>query len=195
MIRRIILVAATLVLASSMPAGAHGTGAIHLASKQVPVGGDLVLKGEKLGANQELRLELRGILDNYPVGLVRTDAKETFAARLPLPPHVPSGAYSLVAIAADGDVAARADLVVTPTGPAADTGNMAGMPGMAGHGMQEMSGAHATAEMMKLDHVTTPGEWLIIALCILLSVGAGAFLLAKSRKMTLDSGPVEARLG
>ena len=187
MICRVILVAATLILASTVRAGAHGTGAIHLASKQIAVGGDLVMKGEKLGANQELKLELRGILDNYPVGLVHTDAKETFAARLPVPAHAPPGAYSLVAIASDGDVSARTDLVVVaPTESAAGTGSMGsmggmpGMPGMAGRGMQEMSGAHATAEMMKLDQVTTRGEWMIIALFILLSAGAGALLLARS---------------
>jgi len=194
MIRRLLLVTGILVLTSSIPAGAHGTGAIHLASKQIPIGGELVLKGEKLGVKEELRLELRGILEKYPVGVVRTDAKEAFSARFTLPPQVPAGAYSLVAIAADGDVGARADLVITAARSAAVTG-MGGMPGMDGHEMQEMSGAHATAAMMKLDQVTSPGEWMIIVSFILISVGTGALLLAKSRKTMSDGSSLGAGLG
>lgn len=173
-----VAAAAALLFTANATAFAHGGGVIRLASKQVAVGGTLVLTGEKLEKNSDLKLELRGTLDNYPVGEVRTDTAGRFKMSIVLPPHVPAGSYMLAAIAADGDVAARTDLVVGAASTA--MGEMGGMPGMAGHGTQEMPGTHATDEMMVLNRTTTPGEWMVIAAFILLTVGGGAMLLSKS---------------
>ena len=162
-------------LTLAVPAYPHGGGVIRVASKQVAVGGTIALTGEKFEKNAELRLELRGILDNYPAGKVRTDASGKFSATITIPPAVPIGAYTLVAIATDGDVTARTDLAV---GPAADVAaSKEGMPHMA----TEMPGMQATAEMMKIERTTTPAEWAVIAAVILLSFGGGAFLLGRAR--------------
>jgi hypothetical protein len=163
----------TLIVAA--PAYPHGGGVIRVASKQVAVGGTIALTGEKLEKNAELRLELRGVLDNYPAGRVRSDASGKFSASITIPPAVPIGAYTLVAIADDGDVTARTDLAV---GPAPDiAASKEGMPHMA----TGMPGMQATAEMMKIERTTTPGEWAVIAALILLSLGGGAFLLVRSK--------------
>ena len=117
----------TLIVAA--PAYPHGGGVIRVASKQVAVGGTIALTGEKFEKNAELRLELRGVLDNYPAGRVRSDANGKLSASITIPPAVPIGAYTLVAIADDGDVTARTDLAV---GPAPDVA--ASKEGDAPHG-------------------------------------------------------------
>ncbi len=180
--RRIIFAAAALLLATAAPAYPHGGGVLRLASTHVPGGGTVVLTGEKLGKAADLALELRGTLDNYPVGRVRTDAGGRFTTNLTLPPHIPGGAYTLVAIAADGDVAARTDIDIGT----ASGGSGTIMPGMDGndgiHTEPHISGPHATAEMMQLKRTTTTGEWAVIALVTLLSFAAGGWLLSRSRR-------------
>lgn len=180
------LCAAALLLAMSTSAFAHPTGGvISLASNQVAVGGTLGLTGEKLEKNSNIKLELRGTLDNYPVGEVKTDTAGKFQMSIVLPPHVPAGAYTLVAIAADGDVTARADLTVGTLTGAAGSGpvtGMQGMPGM-GHGTQEMPGMHATDEMMALKRTTSGGEWAFIAAFIIVTFASGAVLLRKAASM------------
>lgn len=170
------LLAIGLTLVVTVPAYPHGDGVIRVAPKQVVVGGTIALTGEKLEKNADLRLELRGILDNYPAGRVRTDTSGRLSASITIPPAVPIGAYTLVAIAADGDVAARTALAV---GPATDiAAARQGMP----HMPAPMPGMQASAEMMKIELTTTVAEWAVIGAVILLSLGSGAFLLFRSRK-------------
>lgn len=179
--KRTLLAAAALILVTSIPAYPHGGGVLRLATVNVAGGGTVALTGEKLEKNADLALELRGTLDNYPVARVHTDASGKFSTNLTLPPSIPGGAYTLVAIAADGDVAARTNVVIgSPPG-----GSGAIMPGMRGnegmHTEQQVSGPHATAEMMQLKLTTTPAEWAAIATLILLSAAGGAWLLTRSR--------------
>ncbi len=178
--KRALVTTAVLMLVTALPAYPHGDGVIRLATTQVPGGGTVGLTGEKLEKNSDLSLELRGTLDNYPVGRVHSDAAGKFSTRLTLPPNIPGGAYTLVAIASDGDVTARTDIEIGSAlgGPGT---TMPGMPQMDGlHTGQHISGPHATAEMMQLKQTTTPGEWAVIAALTLLSFGAGAWLLARS---------------
>lgn len=177
--------AAALLLAMSTSAFAHPTGGvISLASSQVAVGGTLGLSGEKLEKNSNIRLELRGILDNYPVGEVKTDTAGKFQMSIVLPPHVPAGAYTLVAVAADGDVAARADLTVGTLTGGAGSGPVTGMQGMSGmNGTQGMPGMHATDEMMALKRTTSGGEWAFIVAFIIVMFAGGAVLLRKAASM------------
>ena len=169
-----------LLLATASPAYPHGGGVIRLASKQVAVGGTIALKGEKLEKNADLRLELRGVLDNYPAGGVRTDSNGSVSASITIPPAVPIGAYTLVAIASDGDVAARTDLSVGPG--AAVAAAETGMPHMASATQHGMPGMNASAEMMKIQRTTTPAEWTVIVALILFSFFGGVLLLSRSRR-------------
>lgn len=180
--RRTIFATAALLLATAMPAYPHGGGVIRLASTHVAGGGTVALTGEKLEKNADLALELRGTLDNYPVGRVRTDGAGKFTTNLTLPPNIPGGAYTLVAIAADGDVAARTDIDIgtAPGGSGAIMPGMGGNEGM--HTETQISGPHATAEMMELNRTTTTGEWAVIGMLTLLSFGAGGWLLSRSRR-------------
>lgn len=174
----IIMATIAMVLTATVPASAHETGAIHLASSQVPVGGTIDIRGEKLPKSQTLKLQLRGILDTYPLGEAQTDTAGAFHTPFTVPANVPVAQYTVVVIASDGDVTARADLAVvaaTTTAsaqPAAGAGSMAGMPGMSGEG--------ATAELMHIDQTTTTGQWVVIYTIIALSLIGGMLLLRGS---------------
>lgn len=168
------VIAVALVIATSSPLSAHGGGVIRLASPQVGIGGELALSGEKMDKGASLRLELRGILDNYPVGEVKTDAAGKFEMRIALPPRVPAGVYTLVAIGGHGDVAARTTVTVGQAGANAT------MPGMGDHGMRQMPGMQGSAEMMPLQINTSPREWTVIAAVILLAFGGSVALLRRA---------------
>ena len=166
---------------ASSIAYAHGGGVLRVAPKQVARGGTVNLTGEKLEKNADLKAELRGVLDSYPLGSVRTSATGTLATQLTIPVAVPPGVFTLVIIAADGDVAGRTEVTIGPPGEAAAVAS--GMPHMgAAEKMADMPGMEATAEMMKIKVDTTPMEWVVIAILILLSFAGGAALIARSRR-------------
>ncbi len=177
----ILVATIAMVLTATVPASAHETGAIHLASNQVSVGGTIDIRGEKLPKSQTLKLQLRGILDTYPLGEAQTDTAGTFHAPFTVPATVPVAQYTVVVIASDGDVTARADLAVvaaTTTASAQPTNgaaSMAGMPGMSGE---------ATAEPMHIDQTTTTGQRVIIYSIIALSLIGGIVLLRISAGAT-----------
>jgi hypothetical protein len=182
----VLAAVAAVFLAPAIPVLAHEVGAIHVSSHQVAVGGSVTVRGEKLPKSEELALELRGVLDNYPVGKVHTDTAGAFEMSLTVPQNVPAGPYTLVVIASDGDVTARADLAVgaaaTAAGPSASTapsGSMADMPGMSPGGASG-TGERATAAVMSVANPTTSGEWLIIWVLVLASLAAGIALLRKA---------------
>jgi hypothetical protein len=168
---------------------AHPKGTIRLASKQVGVGGELVLFGETLPKNETLRLQLRGTLETFPLAEVRTNANGAFQARLALPMEARAGNYTVVVLASDGDVAAQAELLVdasvTPGRPVAAPEHP--MPKTAPehpaeHAVPNTSpGAtdmpHASAEMMQVEATMSPGEWIGILAIIAVSIGGGAVLL------------------
>jgi hypothetical protein len=152
------------------PAMAHEKGVIHLASKEVRAGGELGLRGEKLPKRATLRLELRGTLETFTLAQVRTDAAGRFQARLAVPPEARAGAYTVVALAPDGDVAARAALAIVTPARAMDHGTMDSMP-------PTTESPHPTAEMMKVAVATTGGEWAVILAVIAASLGGALALL------------------
>jgi hypothetical protein len=172
------------VLTPTTHALGHETGAIHLASNHVPVGGEIDLRGEKLPKTQTLKLELRGILDTYPVGEVKTDTGGAFHSTFTLPSAAHAASYTLVAIASDGDVTARADLTITAATSASTTASTAAsstMPGMAGMpGMEAANGEHANAAPMTIPSTTTSAQWVVIYALIGLSLLSGAFLLRRA---------------
>jgi hypothetical protein len=177
---RSAIVTAGLVAALAVPAIAHEKGVIRVISRDVTVGGELVVRGEKLSKNATLRMELRGTLETFHLAEVRTDTAGRFQAQVALPVEVKAGTYTVAVVASDGDVTARAELVVRAGPP------MAGMPGMAGH--EEMAdaagatGPHATADMMDVPVGTSGAEWGAIAAIIVLSAAGGVILLAGSRR-------------
>jgi hypothetical protein len=178
---RSALLTAGLAAALAVPALAHEKGAIYITSKTVGVGGELAVRGEKLPKNATLRMQLRGTLETFHLAEVRTDTAGRFQARFALPVEVRAGTYTVVVLAPDGDVTARADLVVAAS-PAQAPHAMAGMEGHAG--MANSAGApgpHPTAEMMHVPVSTSGVEWAAIAAIIALSTTGGLVLLRGAR--------------
>lgn len=174
------LLATGLLVALAMPALAHEKGAIYLASKTVGRGGELVLRGERLPKSGIIRLQLRGTLETFSLGEQRIDTAGRFQGKVSLPAQVAAGTYTVVALASDGDVVARADLIVTQAAAPAP-GAMADMDHAGMPGMTDSSGVHPTAEMMDVPVNTSGGEWAVIAAIIGLSAAGGLVLLARPR--------------
>ena len=185
MVARVVPVVVALLTASVGVAVAHETGAIHLVSKELTPGGELAFAGEKLPKGATLKVELRGALNKYSIGTITTDKVGKVQARLTVPADVPNGNYTVAVLAPDGDVAARAPLVISSAPATAASQNMAGMShDMVGmKGMEGMSGMQATAEMMPLKQQRTPGEWTVIAAVVGACFVAGAALLRKAARL------------
>ena len=181
--KTLAVAALALVALSAYPSSAayaHGGGVLRAVPRQVAIGGTINVTGEKLGKNADLKAELRGVLDNYPLQSVRTSALGTLAATVTIPVSVPPGIFTLVVIAADGDVAGRTEVTVGPPGEAAAAAE-SGMPHMESGGkMADMAEMKGTAEMMKIEVKTTPAEWAVIAVLILASFAGGVALIARS---------------
>lgn len=175
------MTAATLCAVTFASAYAHGGGILRVASKSVSQGGTIAMTGEKLGANLTMKAELRGVLDNYPLGSVRTLANGTLASSITISTAVPAGVFTLVLIAPDGDIAGRTEITVGSAATAAAAAS--GMPHMAARGdMAGMAERMGTAEMMEIEIRTSAAEWAIMVALILLAFGGGAALLARSRR-------------
>lgn len=170
-----LLLALGLLPMLTVPASAHEEGTIHLASEEVPAGGSLTLRGEHLPESATLRLELQGALETVALGEVRTDSLGAYQGVVPLPAAGRPGSYAVVAIASDGDVVARADLVIQPAAEspaeqAATTPAEAAPP------------AVATAAMMDLPTQRSPAEWAgILGLTVLALAGGTALLRSAAR--------------
>ena len=177
----------SLVLSGTMsaPALAHEKGSIRLASKQVPVGGELALRGARLPKSSTLQLQLRGTLETFPLGEIRVDAAGVAQARIALPSEARMGAYKVVVVAPDGDVAAQADLVIVaaamPSGGEMTAEEHAKMTNTSATATAE---PHASAEAMDLDVRTTPGEWAVIAAVVVACAVMGVLLLIGGGRAT-----------
>lgn len=179
--------AATLWLAFASTASAHEEGVIKLSGRQLPAGGQLTVVGEKLGKGASYRLELRGALKTFELGSARADTSGRFEFTLTLPADAKPGSYAVAAVASDGDVVARADLVIVDANVPAASGagaTMPGMPGMPGNmpemeNMPGMAGMHATAEYMEIPRTTTTAQWIVIGAVIAGSLVGGLALLRR----------------
>jgi hypothetical protein len=188
------LVSLLLLALGAAPAAAHEHGRIYLGAPRATAGEALSIRGEKLSKATAFRVVLRGPLASYPLGEVKTDRAGAFQASLALPDGARPGAYTVVLLAPDGDVSARADLAVEvaappPPAPAAAAApapagsDNASAPAAASGPMAHMAAGapHATAAPMDLPVRRGAGEWVVITLITLVCVGAGALLLRPAR--------------
>lgn len=167
-----VVLGTALTLAVVAPAFAHEHGVITLSAKSIAAHNALVIHAEKMSKNASFRLELRGALNTYVFGRVRSDTGGRFDLTTNLPAEAGPGSYAVVAVASDGDVSARAELTVTD-GSMSSPGSMPGMAAMPG--MANMP--HATAEYMSIPSTTTTAGWIVIVAAIGASALIGALLL------------------
>ncbi|MGH7696703.1 MAG: hypothetical protein ACRENH_17070 [Gemmatimonadaceae bacterium] len=169
----------------NLPALAHEKGSIRLASKQVPVGGELALRGTRLPKNSTLQLQLRGTLETFPLGEIRVDAAGATQARIALPAEARMGAYKVTVVAPDGDVAAQADLIIVAAAAVPmDAMTAEEHAKMVNTSPTATAEPHATAEQMDLDVKATPVEWAVIAAVVVACAAAGVVLLTGGSRAT-----------
>lgn len=169
---RTFLLGLGLLATFAVPAAAHEEGVIHLGSEEVAVGSELTLTGEHLPENATLRLELQGALGTIALAEVRTDSVGGYHGVVALPAAGGPGSYTVVAIAADGDVVARADLVVRPAAAAS----------AAATAPAEAAPPVATAAMMELPVRRGAIEWIGVVAFVVAAVVAGSALLRSASR-------------
>jgi len=163
----VVVVAAAL---AGAPAVAHEEGVIRLSSPTAAPGQEIEIVGERLPRSMTLTLELRGALANYPLGEIESDDKGAFTTRLALPVEVRPGRYRVMVLASDGDVVARADLVVLAAPPAQIAP------------AEPIEHAHVTDAMMDLPVSRSTGEWVAIVAFVVAAVAGGLLLLRNARE-------------
>lgn len=162
------------------PLLAHEDGVIRLSSNEVPAGGELELRGEKLPKNAAIRLQLRGTLETYPLAEVRTNAKGAFDAKLALPIEARAGGYTVIALAPDGDAVARAELTVVAAASASPAMTEHGRHGAMNTDRATTDAPHPTAEMMRVPVSMTGAERVAIIGFLALTLSGGMLLLRGS---------------
>ncbi len=177
--KRFLSIAAAFVFSVTAVAIAHEHGAIHLSAAEAGVGSTIGVTADHLSKKATFRFELRGVLDTYALPDVKSDTAGKFDTHLNLPPAAAAGSYSLVLIAEDGDISARADLTIVASAPinavsAVDAAHAA-MPGM---DMAAMS--KARKEMMPLTVKTSGAEWIAIVGVMVLCIAGGLALVRQS---------------
>lgn len=157
------------------PAAMHPEAVLKSDRGTVEAGGGIVLRGSQFGASQQYALQLLGALDERDLGEVSSDADGLFNTSVAIPSDVRPGAYQVVAVAPDGDVAARLDVVVTAAGSMSAQDHAAmGEAAMADHDLA------ARAEEITIQRDRTGIAWAAIGLVIGAAGGLGIGLRRRS---------------
>jgi hypothetical protein len=98
----------------AVPAPALGhEDAVLEADRSVATAGDrVILAGREFAAGGKYGLRLVGALDEHDLGSARADSAGRFRIEVSVPSETRPGRYRLVAVAADGDLVARAEIQV-----------------------------------------------------------------------------------
>ena len=169
---------------------AHEEAVLETPASTVAAAGEMRLTGREFAAGEEHRLRLVGPLEEHDLGGVTPDSAGTFERSLRLPAEAGPGRYQLVAVAPDGDVAARLSLTVVSSSAAggrdgsgsdtADDGREAG--GAAAGARSAPAERRATAEEMEIERTRSGAEWAVITLLLVASGGLGVGLVRRGRR-------------
>jgi hypothetical protein len=173
--RKRLVFPAVATLLFAVTAFAHPEGVVRLSAKQVEAGAGLGLRGEKMPKAATVKLELRGTLVTLSLGELKTDTAGVFESSIVVPETAEPGNYTLVVVAADGDVLARSDVAILAAAPAPATEDHAAM------GHDEMVATEATDEMMPLDVRFSTAEMSVIGVLMLAGLAGGLALLRRPR--------------
>lgn len=160
-----------------LPSVVHEKAVLESSRSSVPAGAVLPLDGRDFGAGESYVLRLMGALREYDLGEVEADAEGLFSIELAIPGSVTPGTYQVVAVAPDGDVAARLDLTVLEAEAAEPEGAEARPAGEAAH---EVAPRVARADEMPIERSRSGLEWGVIGLLIGGAGGLGLGLIKKS---------------
>ncbi len=177
---RFALLAATLpaTAGATLPSVAHEKAVLESSRSSVPAGAVLPLDGRDFGAGESYVLRLQGALREYELGEVKADAEGLFSIELAILGSVTPGTYQVVAVAPDGDVAARLDLTVLEAEATEPEGAEERPAGEAAH---EISPRVARADDMPIERSRSGIEWGVIGLLIGGAGGLGLGLMRAGR--------------
>lgn len=166
---RAVACAAALLLWPAGPLGGHEEAVLESSATSVPAGGALELQGRDFTGGESYVLRLLGALREYELGEVKPADDGTFSLRLRIPADVVPGSYQLVAVAPDGDVSARLDLVILDAAAAGDAHDAHGAPARPA----------ARDDHIRIERSRNGAEWGLIGLLIGLASGLGIGLLRR----------------
>lgn len=160
-------------LFSGALAGATDPGATLKSSvKSIEAGDEMPLRGEEFLAGETVQIVLQSALTEYDLRSVTAEEGGVFQIDLEIPGHVRPGEYRLVAVASDGDIAARLDLMVVAAETAHDETAADGSEEH-GDGMDDM----AMADDFPIERSRAGLEWGLIFLLVGLAGTGGVALL------------------
>ncbi|MEE9576834.1 MAG: hypothetical protein V3W35_05425 [Gemmatimonadota bacterium] len=168
----------TATAGATLPSVVHEKAVLESSRSSVPAGAVLPLDGRDFGAGESYVLRLVGALREYDLGEVEADAEGLFSIELAIPGSVTPGAYQVVAVAPDGDVAARLDLTVLEAEAVAPEG---ADERPAGEVVHEAAPRVARADEMPIERSRSGLEWGVIGLLIGGAGGLGLGLLRAGR--------------
>ena len=169
-----------LFLVALLPAAmwAHENAVLESPQTSVPAGGSLSLDGRDFSAGEGYALRLIGALREYDLRQVAADGDGVFSLAVVIPADVVPGAYQVTAVAPDGDVAARLDMVVLEaSADARQHGEM-----MASDASPASVRPMARADEIEIERDRSGLEWGFIGLLIGLAGGLGLGLLRRPRR-------------
>ncbi len=157
--------------------GAHPEATLKSDVSSVTAGGTLPLSGSEFVAGEGYALRLLGALSEYDLlDEVMPNAEGLFTIQVEIPRDVRPGEYQVIAVAPDGDVSARLDLMVLAAMPEethdaesqADDGAMAHDEG------------GARADEISIERSRSGIEWGAIGLLIGVAGGFGVGLVRRA---------------
>lgn len=170
-IRTILLLGGTATLAGAT----HPEATLKSETTRVAAGASWSVTGEEFLAGQKVQLMLQGALAEYPLREVQATDAGTLSLSLEIPATVRPGAYSLVAIADDGETVARLDVTIDAASPVAMAEHEIADERDAGHGGM----TEARADEMPIERSRASLEWGVIGLLIGLAGGFGLSLVRR----------------
>lgn len=156
----VALILGLVTILQALPALAHGGAELTVTPTIVVSGGTVQVKAIGVETGEEFTIRLDGIQGQVALGTVTVGDEELFLADYTIPADTPSGVYQLTAVSGEGEsvtveLTVEADATVAVTDPA----------------------RQPSAKLMQLDRSKSVGEWVVIAVGLLVSAGLGLALV------------------
>ncbi len=161
------------VMAGTPTADVHEEAILESRSSAVSPGDTILVDGREFEAGEAYVFKLLGVLAKYELPGAIADDEGRFSLKLTIPLEVRPGAYEIVAIAPDGDVAARLEIAVleatagTAPAPVSETSSI-------------NTQVPARSDEIIIERRRSSLEWGVIGLVIGLAAGLGFCLLRRA---------------
>lgn len=153
------LIVGLAALWQAMPALAHGGAELTVTPAAVAPGGTVQVQATGVEVGEEFTITLEGVRGQVTLGTVTVGDDEDFHDDYIIPADLPPGTYQVTAVSGEGETLTTELTVI------------------AGEAAAAAPPVQPSAELMQLDRSKSTGEWAVIGVGILLSVGLGLALV------------------